>query len=85
MIACRLHGNGWVGPPQQLPVAFVAVGEEDDEPFWEQRTSGNQTSYMNRREGEVLTDTLGALLSGGHLQSKDIGQSPSHQEGRAPP
>ena len=57
---------------QNLPVAFVAVGEGDGA-FYEQRTKGNQTSYMNRKEGEVMMEVLQGVLKKGHVGCKDIG------------
>lgn len=55
-----------------MPVAFVAVGE-GDQGFFEQRTSGNQTSYMNPREAEHLMDALASFLQTGKLAPADIG------------
>lgn len=57
---------------QNVPVAFVAVGE-GDQGFFEQRTSGNQTSYMNPREAEHLMDALASFLQTGKLAPADIG------------
>jgi hypothetical protein len=54
-------------------VAFVTVGEPGSRQFYEQRTSGNQTSYMNRHEAEALLDGLQSVLSGGDVRCKDIG------------
>lgn len=74
----RPRPEGFPWPNPQLPVAFVAVGGDEDAssmgPFFEQRTSGNQTSYLNRKEGEVLVDVLNGVLRRGHVQCKDVGE-----------
>lgn len=59
---------------QTLPVAFVAVSGDKEGPFFEQRTSGNQTSYMNKREAEAVVDVINSFLAGGRLSCKDIGE-----------
>jgi hypothetical protein len=55
-------------------VAFVAVSGDKEGPFFEQRTSGNQTSYMNKREAEAVVDVINSFLAGGRLSCKDIGE-----------
>jgi len=77
----RPRPEGFPWPNPQVPVAFVAVGGDgngdgngDYAPFFEQRTSGNQTSYLNRKEGEVLVDVLNGVLRRGHVQCKDVGE-----------
>lgn len=56
-----------------MPVAFVSVGEEG-QGFFELKTNGNQTSYMNRAEAELLADTLASFLTQGKLKPSQIGE-----------
>jgi hypothetical protein len=71
----RPRPEGFPWPNPQLPVAFVAVdgGGGEGGPYFEQRTAGNQTSYLNRKEGEVLVDVLNGVLRRGHVQCQDVG------------
>ncbi|KAM3576755.1 hypothetical protein VYU27_001350 [Nannochloropsis oceanica] len=73
----RPRPEGFPWPHPSLPVAFVAVGGDEDDtpsaPFYEQRTNGNQTSYLNRKEADVLMEVLGGVLRGGQVQSTDVG------------
>lgn len=75
----RSRPEGFPWPNPAFPVAFVAVGGGNGEfldsqaPYFEQRTSGNQTSYLNRKEGDAVMEVLGGVLRRGQLQCKDIG------------
>ena len=73
----RPRPEGFPWPHPTLPVAFVAVGGDEDDspyaPFFEQRTNGNQTSYLNRKEADVLMEVLGGVLRRGQVHSTDVG------------
>ena len=71
----RPRPEGFPWPHPTLPVAFVAVGGDEDlyGPYFEQRTNGNQTSYLNRKEGDVLMEVLGGVLRRGQVQAKEVG------------
>lgn len=73
----RPRPEGFPWPHPTLPVAFVAVGGDEDDvpyaPFYEQRTNGNQTSYLNRKEADVLMEVLGGVLRRGQVLSSDVG------------
>lgn len=73
----RPRPDGFPWPHPTLPVAFVAIGGDEEDtymaPFYEQRTNGNQTSYLNRKEAEVLMEVLGGVLRRRQIQSVDVG------------
>ena len=59
---------------QAVPVAFVAIDSSSNDQYYEYRTSGNQTSYMNTKEAHAVVDTLEGFLRHGNLHAKDIGE-----------
>ena len=51
----------------------IPYSQQGSDIFFEMKTSGNQTSYLNTKEATMIADTLSAFLHRGDVTHKDIG------------